>query len=761
MDQDPHMSEFDNLNDFSASNPFGEQFGLGDSSLSGHAKVPSLSIVEELEIRLGVGQVMKSTEDTYLLYCKYAHAKEFGVKKGDQRYFTGTKEIQAKEFECSCQGTKDEKCSNDRVPVYQKLITRTGCKTRLRVGREKGGEWKVTRFVLEHNHEMIAAGQTHLLRSSRNISHAQKLTMEALVNAKIPLASVLSYMEDKAQGSEHLGFIRKDAYDHFCHIKKCTKIENGDASELLQHFVNKSNDEPLFYWNMQVDDDNRTFLKSMGGKQPETIFTDQCQAMMNAIDTVFPCAHHRLCQWHINQNAPSHLGSMNNNSGFKKIWNECMHHCDSEEEFEVTWKKMIDDYNLDGHNWLKGMYNLRRRWSTTFSNNKFSASLLVTSRSEGTNSILKKAGNRTISLYSFVLNYEKVQKTWRANEKIEDTRCRHGKSTTILKNNPLLAHGANVYTLNIFNLFQVELFKSLNIQLREQPSHSGHFPRVFEMQSYGQNLKVRIVVFDVQKEEIRCSCHKFESMGILCRHALRVLNCMNVHIIPEMYIKKRWTKGMRNRLSNERSACVSSGSENASGCGNESEMVFDNQKMRFIYDLIMQCKAHEETRNMLTESFNSVAEKTITWLENLSIKDLIACNDLISSERNNQSTEEPLRNPLSIKSRGITNACIQRHWDESKKGKRKRKVETSKVIVKGTKRKGKNYQITTLECPSQEATTAPNTQEPVYVQPSHYPTGQPFQETLVENQPYWSQMGGNVPSTFPFLGPNFPQVCLA
>ncbi|KAG8367809.1 hypothetical protein BUALT_Bualt16G0111300 [Buddleja alternifolia] len=317
---------------------------------------------------------------------------------------------------------------------------------------------------------------------------------------------------------------------------------------------------------------------------------------------------------------------MNNNSGFKKLWNECMQHCDSEEEFEETRKKMIADYNLDGHNWLKGMYNLRHRWSTAFSNNKFSAGLLATSRSEGTNSVLKKAGNRKIS---FVLNYEKVQKTWRANEKIEDTRCRHGKPATILKNNPLLDHGANVYTLNIFNLFQVELFESLNIQLREQPSHSGHFSRVFEMQSYRHNSKVRIVVFDVQKEEIRCSCHKFESMGILCRHALRVLNCMNVHIITEMYIKKRWTR------------------------------------------------AHEETRNMLTESFNSVAEKTITWLENLSIKEPIACNNLISSERNNQSTEEPLRNPLSIKSRGLTNACIQRHW--MKRVKREREKEKLKL----------------------------------------------------------------------------------
>ncbi|KAG8380684.1 hypothetical protein BUALT_Bualt06G0041600 [Buddleja alternifolia] len=64
----PHMSEFDNLNDFSVPNPSGEQFVLGDSSVSEHAKVPpSLSIVEELELRLGVGQVMKSIGDTYLL----------------------------------------------------------------------------------------------------------------------------------------------------------------------------------------------------------------------------------------------------------------------------------------------------------------------------------------------------------------------------------------------------------------------------------------------------------------------------------------------------------------------------------------------------------------------------------------------------------------------------------------------------------------------------------------------------------------------
>ncbi|XP_075475813.1 protein FAR1-RELATED SEQUENCE 5-like [Primulina tabacum] len=162
--------------------------------------------------------------------------------------------------------------------------------------------------------------------------------------------------------------------------------------------------ESLFEWLF------KTFLDSMNAKQPETIFTDQCQAMMNAIETIFPHSHHRLCQWHINQNAPSHLGSLNGDSSFKRLLNKCMTHCESEEEFESTWNIMIDEYNLSGHKWLNGMYTLRYKWATAFSNHKFSAGLLATSRSEVTNAALKRSSNSAISLYDFVVNYEKSNK---------------------------------------------------------------------------------------------------------------------------------------------------------------------------------------------------------------------------------------------------------------------------------------------------------------------------------------------------------------
>ncbi|KAI3474577.1 hypothetical protein Pfo_029579 [Paulownia fortunei] len=574
---------------------------------------------------------------------------------------------------------------------------------------------------------MVAADQIHLLRSSCNISHAQKSTLEAMVNAGISVTNAVSYMENEAQGPQNLRFIRKDAYDHLNHIRKHTKVENGDATALVHYFINKAMNFFFKDYRCRVDYEYfgdvlsvdttyrtnrynlrcapfvginhhkqnimfdlafmsneteisfewlfRTFLDSMSGKQPEIIFTDQCQAMMNVVETVFLCAHHRLC-------------NLNGDSNFKNLWHKCMSHCESEEKFEVTWKKMIVEYNFNGHKWLNGMYRLRHKWATAFSNRKFSVGLLATSRSECTNSILKKIGTRTISLYDFVLNYEKIQNNWCAREKAEDTRCRHGKASMILKNNPLLNYVADIYTLTIYKLFELELINSLNTTFVEQPSDFDSPFIKFEVKSHGQNSKVRQVIFNKQTREVKCSCHKFESMGILCKHALKVFNSMNVNILPKSYLKKRWMKMVRNRVCNEIG-------ESRSESGHVSQMVFINQTMRSTYDLAIRCTTHKEARNMLTEILDSASQQMNDLFEDLSLDDQNVCDDLVVDEDNDRIDEVLIRNPRNVKSRGITNAHIVRHWDDkNKKGKGKGKGKTESENVKGTKRKGQSSQET-------------------------------------------------------------------
>ncbi|KAI3445171.1 hypothetical protein Pfo_001836, partial [Paulownia fortunei] len=279
-------------------------------------------------------------------------------------------------FECSCECGKDEKHFSERIPMYQKPTTRIKCKAKLRITREKWGEWKVGKFVMEHNHEMVATDQTHLLRSSCNISHAQKSTLEAM-NVQLD--------DDKRV----MNFFFRDYrcwvdYEYFGDVlSDDTTYRTNRYNLIYAPFVgiNHHKQNVMFGLAFMLDEIEssfewlfRTFLDSMSGKQPEIFFTDQCQVMMNAVEMVFPCAHNHLC-------------NLNGDSNFKKLWHKCMSHYESEEEIEATWKKIIIEYNLSGHKWLNGMYKLRHKWATAFSNRKFSARLLATSRSESTNSM--------------------------------------------------------------------------------------------------------------------------------------------------------------------------------------------------------------------------------------------------------------------------------------------------------------------------------------------------------------------------------------
>ncbi|XP_060210284.1 protein FAR1-RELATED SEQUENCE 1-like [Lycium barbarum] len=52
--------------------------------------------------------------------------------------------------------------------------------------------------------------------------------------------------------------------------------------------------------------------------------------------------------------------------------------------------------------------------------------------------------------------------------------------------------------------------------------------------------------------QVFCSCKLFEFMGILCRHALKILDILNVKdMIPAHYILKRWTKDVTNLVAKD------------------------------------------------------------------------------------------------------------------------------------------------------------------------------------------------------------------
>ncbi|XP_047950913.1 protein FAR1-RELATED SEQUENCE 5-like [Salvia hispanica] len=121
----------------------------------------------ELEKKL-LEQVVYSEEEAYMLYCDYATAMGFNVRRGKQYYFMGTKRVRSKTYCCSKEGVKDDKADTSGV-CYKKPETRTGCRAMVSFVCDDSGQWKVSRFQKEHNHEMAPAYAKPSVKSGQAI----------------------------------------------------------------------------------------------------------------------------------------------------------------------------------------------------------------------------------------------------------------------------------------------------------------------------------------------------------------------------------------------------------------------------------------------------------------------------------------------------------------------------------------------------------------------------------------------------------------
>ncbi|XP_059639684.1 protein FAR-RED IMPAIRED RESPONSE 1-like [Cornus florida] len=281
----------------------------------------------------------------------------------------------------------------------------------------------------------------------------------------------------------------------------------------------------------------------MGNRAPKTIFTDQCQAMTNAIKKVFPDTCHCLCLWHISKNATQRIGSWYVNNEFKGFFNKCLH-CESMDDFKFTWSDMISRFDLENNAWLKSLYELREKWCPAFSMNTFTLHTKSTQRSETMNNVLHMISTKTMTLREFVQHYEEQCEKMRFAESDEDFRSKHSQVQPKLVGSAILTQAANVYTITIYYLFEEEFLSSLKVHL-EQLCNVDTLYTYREFQDFlGKHC---ITKFDSSNCNVVCSCMTFESTGWLCRHAFKVFDAWNITQIPSCYILDRWSKCAKDR----------------------------------------------------------------------------------------------------------------------------------------------------------------------------------------------------------------------
>ncbi|KAJ1376200.1 Zinc finger, PMZ-type [Sesbania bispinosa] len=238
--------------------------------------------------------------------------------------------------------------------------------------------------------------------------------------------------------------------------------------------------------------------------------------------------------------------------------------CNSEEEFESTWQKMMNEYKLHDHVWLSNMYKIRHKWSTAFSKDVFSADIKSSQRSESTNSALGEivGGSTSIEIdgYDNVSNHEVI----------------------------------------------------LN-----------HMPQ-----------KKHIVSFDSSTTMINCSCHKFDSMGILCSHALRIYNIKGVLRIPNQYFLKRWSKNARSKIY-----------EHMNGALKE---------------------VSTSNLNSMTNDDNASLLYRNAIINKVHLNPNAATNDRCFNQ-NEENHHSQMQNPPLAKTKGMSSTCKKGHFEKRKR----------------------------------------------------------------------------------------------
>nr|XP_048324128.1 protein FAR1-RELATED SEQUENCE 5-like [Ziziphus jujuba var. spinosa] len=183
-----------------------------------------------------------------------------------------------------------------------------------------------------------------------------------------------------------------------------------------------------------------TFVKAMSGKKPKTILTDQDPAMAKALTSQWPETCHRLCIWHLYQNAVKHLsGVFAKFREFAKDFSSCIYDYEEEQEFFLAWNAMLEKYDLKDNDWLIRMFDLRKKWALVYGRETFCADMTTTQWSESMNNVIKNYVSYQHNLLRFFEHFQRLIEDRRYEELKADFKetqmicsCRKFEFTGIL-----------------------------------------------------------------------------------------------------------------------------------------------------------------------------------------------------------------------------------------------------------------------------------------------------------------------------------------
>ncbi|KAF9587942.1 hypothetical protein IFM89_006267 [Coptis chinensis] len=119
-----------------------------------------------------VGMEFESEEAAKAFYNSYARRVGFSTRAHMSRRSKRNGAIIQRSFVCAREGFRVEREKNvgDGKVRRPRAVTRVGCKAMMALKVHSSGNWVVTSFEKEHNHELVPQDKVHRLRSHRHVS---------------------------------------------------------------------------------------------------------------------------------------------------------------------------------------------------------------------------------------------------------------------------------------------------------------------------------------------------------------------------------------------------------------------------------------------------------------------------------------------------------------------------------------------------------------------------------------------------------------
>lgn len=317
-------------------------------------------------------------------------------------------------------------------------------------------------------------------------------------------------------------------------------VNHHSQSMLLGCALVADETKTTFVWLM------KTWLRAMGGHAPKVLITDQDNALKAAIEEVFPNTRHCFSLWHVLEKIPESLAHViKQHENFLSKFNKCILKSWTDEQFDMRWWKMVTRFELQDDEWIRSLYEDRKKWVPTYMGDTFLAGMSTPQRSESMNSFFDKYIHKKITLKEFVKQYGIILQNRYEEEAIADFDTCH-KQPALRSPSPCEKQLSTVYTHAIFKKFQVEVLGVVGCHPKKE-SEDGT-TSTFRVQDCEKG-EYFMVTWNEIKSEVSCFCRFFEYKGFLCRHAMIVLQICGLSSIPPNYILKRWTKDAKSRQS--------------------------------------------------------------------------------------------------------------------------------------------------------------------------------------------------------------------